>query len=111
EISRVAEKIDANAKAAEMNICMKQVADTEIYPHLLLFPFPIQQLLVQQYNPMDEGLSEGKNMVHVGGDSISCYCKFFCRYQLPCQHILHSDYLYNILDSNKWEVYARDFQG
>src|ERR1700755_3512254 len=50
-------------------------------------------------------------MVHVGGDSISCYCKFFRRYQLPCQHILHSDYLYNILDSNKWEAYARDSEG
>ena len=103
EINRVAEKIDGIAKAAEMDFRTKKVVETEIYPHLLLFPLPIQQLLVQEYNKMEDRLSEGKQMAHIGGNSISCHCKFYLRYQLPCQHILHSDY--------SWETYARNFEG
>jgi hypothetical protein len=69
EVNRVAEKIDGIAKAAEMDFRTKKVVETEIYPHLLLFPLPIQQLLVQEYNKMEDRLSEGKQMAHVGGNS------------------------------------------
>src|SRR3979490_1288604 len=50
-------------------------------------------------------------MALLGSDSISCYCRFYLRYKLPCQHILHSDYLYNILDLKHWETYACNFEG
>ena len=110
EIDRVVEKIDGITDAAEMDFHTKRVAETEIYQHLFLFPYPVQQLLVQQYHKLEERLSEEKRMVYLG-DPISCYCKFYLRYRLPCQHIPHSDSLYNILDLVKWERYAQNFKG
>ena len=94
-----------------MDFRTKNVTETAIYPHLLLFPLPIQRLLLQEYYKMEDRLSDGKSMAHLGEDSISCYCQFFLRYQLPCQHILHSDSLYDILDMKQWERYAERFKG
>ena len=94
-----------------MDFCTKNVVETAIYPRLLLLPLPIQRLLLQEYCKMEDLLSDGKSMAPLGEDSISCYCQFFLCYQLPCQHILQDDSLYDILDMKQWERYAERFKG
>jgi hypothetical protein len=63
--------------------------DDEILHELHKFPFPVQQMLINEICAVEGRLEKGK--AAPGLTSLSCNCLFFHKYLLPCRHIFHEN--------------------
>jgi len=60
-------------KNKKLSICTKE------YPQIGEFPVPIQKLLAQELNAVEERIEEGKE-IHQFDETLQCSC----RYLIPC---------------------------
>jgi hypothetical protein len=83
--------------------------DDEILQEVHKFPFPIQQMLVNEFNSVEGRIEKGK--AAPGLTSLHCNCLFFHRYLLPCRHIFHEN-MYGVtklLTPDVWENFQQMF--
>ncbi|CAB4490569.1 unnamed protein product [Rhizophagus irregularis] len=63
--------------------------DDEILDEIHKFPFPVQQMLINEFCAVEGRIEKGK--AAPGLTSLNCNCLFFHRYLLPCHHIFHEN--------------------
>ncbi|PKK55468.1 hypothetical protein RhiirC2_802261, partial [Rhizophagus irregularis] len=63
--------------------------DDEILDEIHKFPFPVQQMLINEFCAVEGRIEKGK--AAPGLTSLNCNCLFFHRYLLPCRHIFHEN--------------------
>ncbi|GBC05975.1 hypothetical protein RclHR1_06530015 [Rhizophagus clarus] len=63
--------------------------DDEVLHEVHKFPFPVQQMLINEICAVEGRLKKGK--LAPGLALPSCYCLFFHRYLLLCRHIFHEN--------------------
>ncbi|CAB4421298.1 unnamed protein product [Rhizophagus irregularis] len=83
--------------------------DDDILQEIHKFPFPVQQMLINEFCAVEGRMEKGKSAP--GLTSLYCYCLFFHRYLLPCRHIFH-EHAYGVtklLTSDVWEKFQRMF--
>ncbi|GES83591.1 hypothetical protein GLOIN_2v1777773 [Rhizophagus clarus] len=74
------------------------------------FPFPVQQMLVNEFNAVQGRIEKGKPTP--GLISLNCNCLFFRRFLLPCRHIFH-EHVYGdikLLTVDIWEKFQKMFE-
>jgi hypothetical protein len=74
------------------------------------FPYPLQQLLVQEASAVMSRIERGKRAP--GLTSLDCYCVFRNRYLLPCKHIFH-EHMYGsaeLLTNEVWAMFQKTFE-
>jgi len=58
------------------------------FPAMRQLPFPIQRLIGTEIVQAEE-LDRQSYPIHPQGDELSCKCKFYRKYLLPCRHIFY----------------------
>ncbi|GES99088.1 hypothetical protein GLOIN_2v1777773 [Rhizophagus clarus] len=74
------------------------------------FPFPVQQMLVNEFNAVQGRIEKGKPTP--GLISLNCNCLFFRQFLLPCRHIFH-EHVYGdikLLTVDIWEKFQKMFE-
>ena len=69
--------------------CSTVDVDDEVLHEVHKFPFPVQQMHINEICAVEGWLEKGK--AAPGLTSLSCNCLFFHRYLLPCRHIFHEN--------------------
>ncbi|CAB4431785.1 unnamed protein product [Rhizophagus irregularis] len=74
------------------------------------FPFPVQQMLVNEFNTVQGRIEKGKPTP--GLISLNCNCLFFCQFLLPCWHIFYEHIYGNIklLTVDIWKKFQKMFE-
>lgn len=87
----------------------KKVTLCETYKKLNLFPHPIQQLIVKEYQKAQAEFEEG-NLIEMA--SPKCTCTFTQKYLLPCKHIFLQDLINggDFISDKDWVNFLGDFE-
>src|SRR5438309_10742457 len=85
----------------------KAVTEVETYPLLAGFPHPVQILLVDEIRAFNRRIEDGKGIPD--HDSIECYCQFYRRYLIPCQHLFHRDIHGDFIKEEDWAGFRAMF--
>ncbi|CAB4379012.1 unnamed protein product [Rhizophagus irregularis] len=74
------------------------------------FPFPVQQMLVNEFHAVQGRIEKGKPTP--GLISLNCNCLFFRQFLLPCRHIFHKHVYGDIklLTVDIWEKFQKMFE-
>jgi hypothetical protein len=84
------------AKEVEQKWRTRQHPLAAEFPELRVFPYPVQQLLVEEIyqekllvgeEEIPEPLATIPEVDSQGGVCPSCRCQFYQKWQLPCRHI------------------------
>lgn len=84
--------------------------EDDILEEVHKFPFPIQQMLVNEACAVMDRLTKGKCALEL--ISLDCHCLFRNRYMLPCKHIFH-EHTYGatrLLTANAWRIFQEMFE-
>ncbi|KAI9099458.1 hypothetical protein DFS34DRAFT_693860 [Phlyctochytrium arcticum] len=97
------------ADRAEVLFKSKVLKDTEDHPNIGRFPLPVQRLLIEQYNSVENRVVKGK--LAPDYDTLECNCLFARQYLLPCKHAFHANLFAEepILTDEVWDRYAQMF--
>ena len=79
-------------------------------PCLLKFPILVQKLIVKQKRRALWRRNNGKTVQAFPGNA--CYCLFFRKYLVPCQHMFHHDLVgtEKFLSPERWDKFAELFE-
>jgi hypothetical protein len=84
--------------------------DDEVLQEIHKFPFPVQQMLINEFCAVELRIAKGK--AAPGLTHLSCNCLFFHRYLLPCRHIFHESTYGNtkLLTADSWRKFQHMFE-
>src|SRR5947209_20609063 len=88
-VSSADESYFSRARRVQLEFRTKAVTEVETYPFLAGFPHPVQILLMDEIRAFNRRIENGNGIPD--HDSIECYCQFYRRYLIPCQHLFHRD--------------------
>jgi len=103
DIDNRVRKAERDFRGSKLSICTKD------YPEIGGFPVPIQKLLAQELDAVEERLLSGKPTPEFD-TYLNCHCRFARRYLLPCRHIFHLDGEDRILTPAIWQSYIDIFE-
>jgi hypothetical protein len=78
----------------------------QFHPKLQKFPYFAQDLISKELRLLykaDMELANNDEMIRTVGDTISCTCRFWECYQLPCRHILKQHKEFNTITDKQWD--------
>ena len=78
----------------------------QFHPTLQKFPYLAQSLISKELHLLykaDMELANNDEMIRTVDDAISCTCRFWECYQLPCRHILKQHKEFNIITNKQWD--------
>lgn len=79
-VLRIGDQWEIRAQKMAINFCTTSTLECQDYPHLALFPYPIQSLLVKQYKIARKEIVAGEEPQESVEDD---------QYQLRCKHLWH----------------------
>jgi hypothetical protein len=86
--------------------------DSETLRQIQQLPYPIQRLIAGEAQAMMGRIEKGKPPPEL--ESISCDCRFFHHYMLPCRHMLHQQCFGStqskLLTAGAWMVFHHMFE-
>lgn len=100
---------DARAEQRRKDFRTRNVSEAEKYKMLKRFPFPVQKLLLQEIRLANQYKADNVP-IRESPDGKMCNCEFYQKHYLPCCHIWHRHFQYDILTKDDWENYHYMFK-
>ncbi len=90
-VLRIGDQWEIRAQKMAIDFRTTSTPKCQDYPHLALFPYPIQSLLVKQYKIARKEIVADEEPQESVEDDLVCPtdCLFYRQYQLPCKHLWH----------------------
>jgi hypothetical protein len=107
QISRIWEN---RATVAKTKFHGKHLVIAAGFPAMRQLPFPIQRLIGTEIVQAEE-LDRQSYLIHPQGDELSCKCKFYRKYLLPCRHIFYwENRMGGVLREHHWKKWIYMFE-
>jgi SWIM zinc finger len=106
-VASVASEYDKNARLKQCEFDSKDVLEAvQFHPTLQKFLYLAQSLISEELHLLykaDTELSNNDEMIRAVDDVISCTCRFWEAFQLPCRHILKQHKEFNTITDKQWD--------
>ena len=106
-VASVASEYDKSARLKQCEFDSKDVLEAvQFHPTLQKFPYLAQYLISEEIHLLykaDMELANNDEMIKMVDDVISCTCRFWEAYQLPCRHILKQHKEFNTITDKQWD--------
>ena len=104
-VSSVDANYSSHSKKTRLEFWIKKATETQTYPFLAGFPYPVQLLMIDEIHAVNKRIEEGKGTPN--HTVPVCHCQFFRKYLIPCRHLFHCDLLGDFLTNTHWESFQR----
>lgn len=103
-VLRIDDQWENRARKKETSFRTTFLAEAKDYPLLQKFPYPVQELIVQQYKESVQNNENGDEPAGEMPDELICptSCMFFRQYQLPCKQLWHYNFLLDSFHGDDW---------
>lgn len=111
-VLRIGDQWENRARRDATAFRTTSTSECKDYLRLKSFSYPVQALIVDQYNKTRKVIDDDDESADEMSDELICFidCLFHRQYQLPCMHLWHYEVLFNLFNDSDWNRWSEMFE-